>query len=125
MVINEWGAILKSYHTHARAGHLISKGPFIEVQTFPNDLLWSILNYLTTSKGPFFGSKHFLMSRNFLERPYMRAFETRHIGGCGYEGYNLLYEFVVAFEHLSINTKVNLSFIFFKCRDISYYLALV
>ena len=27
---------------------------------------------------------------------------------CGYEDYNLLYEFLVVFGHLSINTKVNL-----------------
>ena len=31
---------------------------------------------------------------------------------CGYEGYILLYEFFVAFGHLSINTKANLYYLF-------------
>ena len=38
----------------------------------------------------------------------MRASDARHVRYCGYEGYNLLHEFVVAFGHLFINSKVNL-----------------
>ena len=43
-----------------------------------------------------------------LGATFMRAFDTWHSGWGGYEGYNILYEFVVAFRHLPINTKVNL-----------------
>ena len=38
----------------------------------------------------------------------MRAFIIQHVGLCGYGGCVFMYEFFVAFEHLSINTKVNL-----------------
>ena len=38
----------------------------------------------------------------------MRAFAIRHVGWCGYGGWVFMYEFFVAFEHLSINTKMKL-----------------
>ena len=44
------------------------------------------------------------------------------VGLCGFEGYILLYEFFVAFGHLSINAKVNLSL---KKHGRSYRLELV